>query len=585
MRTKFKKLTSLCIVVIMILNVLTVAPLTAGASETDSESVGDTYTSGDFEYTVLDDGTAEITGYNGSATELEIPSTLDGHNVTGLGYRAFSECISLINVKIPSCIISIGVESFSNCANLENVDLSFGLTSIGECAFSHCTKIKKIRIPDSVQTLERHLYGDSSTFYGCSSLEEITLPKNIDTIGGNMFTGCTSLKTISIPSNVGVICNSAFSDCTSLTEIIIPDSVKEIEAQAFRGCINLKNITIPDNIVDISNDAFENTYWYNNQSDGVIYLGNVLYSYKGEMSQNTSIKVLEGTRVISQGCFKNYENLENIDIPDTVINIGNKAFYNTTWFKKQSEGIVYAGKIAYSYKGKFTDNITLEFKDGTKGIADNFIPDSQDNAFIWYKTVNVTFPESLVCIGKRAFEFDYDKTSSLDCLLLPSNLQYICSEAFSYLQIKKDIKLPDDIRYVGEKAFFDHWNVSAVYFPNSNFQIQTKSFGYALVFYYDYYLLPDFTIYGYTGSTAETYANKNGFQFVSLGEVSTTLGDVDGDGKISIDDVTDIQKYIANTMDFTEDQMVLADVDKDGKVAIDDVTLIQKHLAGMAVIE
>lgn len=63
------------------------------------------------------------------------------------------------------------------------------------------------------------------------------------------------------------------------------------------------------------------------------------------------------------------------------------------------------------------------------------------------------------------------------------------------------------------------------------------------------------------------------------------FGDVDGDGKISIDDVTDIQKYIANTVNFTDEQEALADVDKDGKVSIDDVTLVQKHLAGLAVIE
>lgn len=63
------------------------------------------------------------------------------------------------------------------------------------------------------------------------------------------------------------------------------------------------------------------------------------------------------------------------------------------------------------------------------------------------------------------------------------------------------------------------------------------------------------------------------------------LGDVDGDGKISIDDVTDIQKHLANMVDFTKEQVSLADVDKNGTVSIDDVTLIQKHLAGLAVIE
>lgn len=65
----------------------------------------------------------------------------------------------------------------------------------------------------------------------------------------------------------------------------------------------------------------------------------------------------------------------------------------------------------------------------------------------------------------------------------------------------------------------------------------------------------------------------------------TLLGDVNGDGKVGIDDATNIQKYMAEMLDFTDKQKELADVNKDGKVGVDDVTLIQKHMAGLAVIE
>lgn len=66
---------------------------------------------------------------------------------------------------------------------------------------------------------------------------------------------------------------------------------------------------------------------------------------------------------------------------------------------------------------------------------------------------------------------------------------------------------------------------------------------------------------------------------------ATLLGDVNGDGKVGIDDATNIQKYMAEMLDFTDKQKELADVNKDGKVGVDDVTLIQKHMAGLAVIE
>ena len=59
------------------------------------------------------------------------------------------------------------------------------------------------------------------------------------------------------------------------------------------------------------------------------------------------------------------------------------------------------------------------------------------------------------------------------------------------------------------------------------------------------------------------------------------LGDVNGDGKIDIDDVTETQKYVANMLSFTEEQQKVADVTNDGKINIDDVTTLQKYIAGI----
>lgn len=86
-----------------------------------------------------------------------------------------------------------------------------------------------------------------------------------------------------------------------------------------------------------------------------------------------------------------------------------------------------------------------------------------------------------------------------------------------------------------------------------------------------------------------TYAQKkaaiNAIKSVIESIPEAILGDVSGDGKIGIDDATDIQKYIVEIYDFSDYQKKLSDVDKDGKIGVDDVTLIQKSLAGLAVIE
>lgn len=86
-----------------------------------------------------------------------------------------------------------------------------------------------------------------------------------------------------------------------------------------------------------------------------------------------------------------------------------------------------------------------------------------------------------------------------------------------------------------------------------------------------------------------TYAQKkaaiNAIKSVIESIPEAILGDVSGDGKLGIDDATDIQKYIVGIYDFSDYQKKLSDVDKDGKIGVDDVTLIQKSLAGLAVIE
>ena len=59
------------------------------------------YTSGDYKYVLLEDGTAEITDYKGRAKELIIPSELGGYRVTAIGDRAFYYCSVLTSVSIP----------------------------------------------------------------------------------------------------------------------------------------------------------------------------------------------------------------------------------------------------------------------------------------------------------------------------------------------------------------------------------------------------------------------------------------------------------------------------------------------------
>lgn len=78
-------------------------------------------TSGDYVYTILEDGTAEITEYTGSGGDIVIPDNLDGYSVTSLGVSSFAGCNSLTTVKIPDTVIRIGEGAFGYCRNLTSV--------------------------------------------------------------------------------------------------------------------------------------------------------------------------------------------------------------------------------------------------------------------------------------------------------------------------------------------------------------------------------------------------------------------------------------------------------------------------------
>jgi hypothetical protein len=94
-----------------------------------------------------------------------------------------------------------------------------------------------------------------------------------------------------------------------------------------------------------------------------------------------------------QGC----TSLASITISDNVIYIGGSAFSGTAWLNNQPDGLIYAGKIAYKYKGTMPANTSIVLQEGTKTINSQAFSDCTG-------LTSITIPASVSQIWENAFQ-------------------------------------------------------------------------------------------------------------------------------------------------------------------------------------
>lgn len=187
----------------------------------------------------------------------EIPTD---RSVTKIGTYAFSDCIGLTDITIPSCVTSIEKWAFSYCTDLTNIIIPESVTCIGKGAFSNCSSLIRIYVTNGNPVY--HSVGNclietasKTLIAGCKN-STIPTDGSITSIGDSAFEGCSGLTNITISNSVTIIGDSAFYDCPDLTCITIPDSVIIIGSDAFSSCTGLTSITIPNSITSIGLAAF-----------------------------------------------------------------------------------------------------------------------------------------------------------------------------------------------------------------------------------------------------------------------------------------------------------------------------------------
>ena len=187
-----------------------------------------------------------------SATDIEIPSELEGYPVRYIADRAFQNDIDLKSVTIPNSVTSIECGAFNSCNRLETITLPFVGATIDGTSNTHFGYIfgassssdNSDRVPSSLKTVI--ITGGTSigdrAFYKCNKLTSVTILDSGTNIGAAAFSCCSKLASITIPNSVTNIGDSAFYKCIKLTSVTIPNSVTSIGSHAFAECSGLTTV-------------------------------------------------------------------------------------------------------------------------------------------------------------------------------------------------------------------------------------------------------------------------------------------------------------------------------------------------------
>ena len=286
------------------------------------------------------------------------------------------------------------------------------------------------------------------------------------------------------------------------TEIVIPDTfdglpVTELFDNAFSHCYKAEKITIPKTITSIGHDAFKKCIFIR------------------------SLELPDGLLTIGENAFKDCTGLTSLAIPDTVTAIGNGAFDGCIGLTSLTipDSVLSIGEVAFG---------------GCTGLEE------------------IKLSASLTKINKYTFY----RCDSLTSVTIPDKVTWIGEGAFWCCPKLKRLDIPDSVTEIYDNAFWRCEGLESVYILNPKCKFCDLKELPMSDYFNDEGKIP--VIHGYTGSTAEAYANKYNFRFSALDQTDTTTvtatsegisgkkGDANCDGLIDMSDAIIIMQSIAN---------------------------------------
>ena len=425
-----------------------------------------------------------------SRDSIAIPASIET-----IGEEAFAGCSSLYAISLPNSIKTISKGLFKGCVSLTYITYNQDvLTTIEEEAFYGCANLQ---FPD--HNLRVSSIG-TRAFYGCTSLKAPPSYKledsqvwetpmftiHAETVGEEAFAGCTALNVVSI-SNVRNLSKGIFKGCSMLSLISINNAITSIADEAFYGCTNLHNPPINENtnnIISIGNSAFENTpITYCKLPASLKTIGEKAFKNCPLNSDDIIFALPANLERIEKEAFAG-ANFVDLTIPKSVVFIGEGAFNNCIALTKISMESVTPpviearGGIINTEDTKICVPITAEntykTNENWKQYANRINGMGCAAAIVIRNGILVSYPcdkipadgkviipDGVKVIGEKAF-YECNKLTSV---VLPNSVNKIKEKAFFGCSLLRNINIPTGVTQIGAQAFDACESLSAINLP------------------------------------------------------------------------------------------------------------------------
>ncbi|MGN0788454.1 MAG: leucine-rich repeat protein [Christensenellales bacterium] len=460
-----------------------------------------------FETEIDDDGKVTIVSYCGTGTIVEIPKTINGREVVKVNRGVLSDCSGIIDLTVPFVGEYIKAPEKHLGGNIWEIEQQFLGQLFGADNYANQNDF----VPNTLKTVK--VTGgytiDTYAFYGCENLTSISLPSCTLNLGTYAISGCQSLSNLEVEEgdnnrfyskgncilnsvsvvmgcvsskipddgSVNSIGPNAFVGCKGLRKITIPNTINSIALQAFYDCSDLAVIVFGDNITEIGVDCFENTPWYSNQPNGIVYISKVAYKYKGRsyMPADTSITIKDGIETIHRNAFENCNNLTSIVLPNSLKRIEKYAFLNCS---NLTSITIPANVIEIGRLYDFSDDCLNPFAscinlNSIEVDENNEVYHSAGNCLIETATKTLlagsntsVIPDdgSVTTINENAFV----NLIGLTRVVIPNGVTSIDRGAFEYCQNLTEIVIPSSVEIIDRNLVINCKNLTSIVVDEGN---------------------------------------------------------------------------------------------------------------------